>query len=240
MMRIRVVTWNIHGCVGADGRYAPRRIRDVLLSLKPDLVGLQEVDWRKPDIADRDQFDYLAHELGMQGIEGPNLEDHLGHYGNGLLTRLPVTRVARVELAHPEREPRGLIDASVLLGDQSLRVLVTHLGLSRRERRSQFGRIREHLASAADAREEDGVVLMGDLNEWIPRPIARPHGLDARFASELAPRTFPARFPLLRLDRVLYADGLHAEIVRRPLRSPFASDHHPVCFDLAFPDPARR
>jgi endonuclease/exonuclease/phosphatase family metal-dependent hydrolase len=36
-----VATWNIHRAVGADGRYAPTRIVDVLFELGADLVALQ-------------------------------------------------------------------------------------------------------------------------------------------------------------------------------------------------------
>jgi len=40
---LKVATWNIHGAVGTDGRYAPSRIVDVLAELDADIVALQEV-----------------------------------------------------------------------------------------------------------------------------------------------------------------------------------------------------
>ena len=40
---LRVATWNIHGAIGGDGRYAPARIVDVLGEIGAVIVALQEV-----------------------------------------------------------------------------------------------------------------------------------------------------------------------------------------------------
>jgi len=242
-MRLRLVSWNIHSCVGADGRYDPERIARVLRGLDADIIGLQEVDWRKPDIDGLHQFGYLAHSLGMTPVEGPNLEDHSGHYGNGLLTRLPVAHVDRLELAHPGREPRGLIDVELDasserdFGDdgQRLRVLVTHLGLARTERKRQVHRIREHLKAGSgsnEAPEHGPDVLMGDRNEWVPRRFRSLHGLHEWFNSEVAPRTFPSRAPLARLDRILTGPRVRATPIGLPRAERSASDHRPVVVEI--------
>jgi endonuclease/exonuclease/phosphatase family metal-dependent hydrolase len=41
---LNVATYNIHRCVGIDGRYDPARIARVLKEIGADIVGLQEVD----------------------------------------------------------------------------------------------------------------------------------------------------------------------------------------------------
>ena len=44
-MRLRVVTYNIHKCIGGlDRRYDPLRVAHVIARYEPDLVLLQEVD----------------------------------------------------------------------------------------------------------------------------------------------------------------------------------------------------
>ena len=43
---IRVVSYNIHECVGGDGRRDPARIAAVLREIDADIIGLQEVDAR--------------------------------------------------------------------------------------------------------------------------------------------------------------------------------------------------
>lgn len=235
MTRVRLVTWNIHACIGRDRRYDPARTASVLRTLDADVIGLQEVDWRHPNRNGLDQLAELADRLGMTPIEGPNLEDHRGSYGNAILTRLPIERTRELDLAIPEREPRGAIDASLSLGGRSLRVLVTHLGLSRRERWEQAARIDRHLR--AEPRPRDQILaLLGDLNEWRPGSRGPWRSLRAQFDCSCAPRTFPVRRPTLRLDRVLIAPAPHrfeGEAVRtRAAR--LASDHLPVCVEAAW------
>ena len=41
---LKVMTYNIHRCVGIDGRYDPARIARVLKEVGADIIGLQEVD----------------------------------------------------------------------------------------------------------------------------------------------------------------------------------------------------
>jgi endonuclease/exonuclease/phosphatase family metal-dependent hydrolase len=43
---VRIVSYNIHGCVGTDGRRDAERVAAVLEALAPDVVALQEVDSR--------------------------------------------------------------------------------------------------------------------------------------------------------------------------------------------------
>ena len=43
----RIVTWNVHRCVGRDGVCSPARVARVLASLQPDIVALQELDVRR-------------------------------------------------------------------------------------------------------------------------------------------------------------------------------------------------
>src|SRR5690348_7346215 len=43
-MRVTAVTYNVHRCIGLDGSYSVQRVADVLNEIRPDIVGLQEVD----------------------------------------------------------------------------------------------------------------------------------------------------------------------------------------------------
>jgi endonuclease/exonuclease/phosphatase family metal-dependent hydrolase len=107
-----------------------------------------------------------------------------------------------------------------------VRVIVTHLGLWPAERRFQVRKILE-LVRSTPAYER--VVVLGDINEWMPlgRPLRWMHGL---FGHSPAERSFPSRWPLVALDRV-WVRPRHALLALKAHRSrqaALASDHLPV------------
>lgn len=230
MRPLAVATYNVHRCVGRDGKRDPERILAVLRELDADVMALQELEW-EADTA-LDLLAEFARRLDCTGIAGPTLLERSGHYGNALLTRLPVRDLRRVDLSIPGREPRGALDVVLAAPRGRLRVIATHLGLAPGERRHQVRRI---LALIAPVKPE-AVVLMGDLNEWFlwGRTL---RWLRAHFGRAPAPATFPARFPILALDRI----WVEPRVLRRALHAHAtalareASDHLPVRMTLAWP-----
>lgn len=236
-MRLRLVSWNIHSCVGTDKRYDPSRIASVLAGFDADIIGLQEVDWRAPQYEGTDQLSFLASRLGMNAIAGPNLIDHRGEFGNALLTRLQVEDVDHLDLSLPGREPRGCIDAKLVGEGRRIRVFVTHLGLMRRERVKQLRTIAQHLADGAIV---DIRCLIGDINEWLPPLISGRDLIPKPFHAVCAPRTFPSKMPVFRLDRV-YVAPLPSRLVQHPFvtgSARRASDHLPIVIDVEWDETA--
>jgi endonuclease/exonuclease/phosphatase family metal-dependent hydrolase len=224
-----VATYNIHTCVGVDRRYDPPRVAKVLRELAADVIALQEVDVRHRDGARHvDQWRYFAEETGLAAIPSPSTRDARGRFGNAILTRWPVVAVRQLDLSVDGREPRGAIDADLAVGNRILRVVATHFGLRSPERQSQTERLLDALEQG-DGVRRDGIVLMGDLNEWRGRRGGIP-AMDQAIGRAPAPRTFPSWCPLLPLDRI-YA-GLCTELAHVvPHRSPLArvaSDHLPL------------
>jgi len=230
----RVVTWNIHACVGSDGQFDVTRVASVLSSLDADIIGLQEVDWRSPKHDGREMLAYLADELGMYAVEGPNLHDHRGRYGNGLLTRFDVLEEKQHSLAHVGREPRGAIEVEIDSGKGIIRTLVTHLGLQYRERRIQVEKLR---GLVANGRRTDAILLLGDMNEWISRRLMARAFTPEPFARMIAGRTFPSRFPVFPLDCIFAwpAPSVLESSVVRTREARLASDHLPLVADFAWP-----
>lgn len=224
-MKLALASYNVHRCIGRDARHDPARVARVLRELDADLVALQEVSVRSGQAGDVDQCEHLARATDMFAIRGSTLRSARGEIGNALLTRWPPERLRRLDLTQSDREPRGAIDAELKFGTESLRVLVTHLGLRRAERRAQGKTILDAL------REEPSqyTILLGDINEWLSlRGAARP--FDAWFGRAPAPRTFPAWRPLLALDRIWVRprNALRELVVHASPAARAASDHLPL------------
>jgi endonuclease/exonuclease/phosphatase family metal-dependent hydrolase len=230
MIRLRVASYNVHQCVGLDGRRDAARVAAVLREIDADFVGLQEVDARPGQGAASMQMHYLADALGLHAVAGPTIVRAGGHYGNALLSRRAARTVRHIDLTVYRREPRAAIDADFDVDADGrrtrLRVLVTHLGLLPGERRTQVRRLLDALGDEPDA----VTVVCGDMNEWFA--VGRPlRWLHARLGRTRGVPTFPAGFPLFALDRL----WVHPRAALRRLRAhrtSVASDHLPVVADL--------
>lgn len=230
--KLRVVSYNIHRCVGTDGLKRPIRVAKVLRELEADVIGLQEVDSQPGAASDSVQLDYLADALGLIAVPGPTIHRHDGTYGNAMLTRQPVLAVRELELTVCRREPRGALDVDLDCGDEILRVIVTHLGLCAKERRVQVRRLMDALGQPPARR----VIVCGDINEWFT--VGRPlRWLHARLGRAGTVRTFPSFLPVLALDRIWVSpsESVTSLFAHRTRAARCASDHLPLVADLHLP-----
>lgn len=224
---LRIVSYNVHACIGRDRRFMPDRIADVLAELDADFIALQEVEDRP--CGEGTVSDYLAGRLGMHPHRGATLYRGDAHYGNLLLAREAAVAHRLHDLSVGSREPRGAIEADFIVGGKTLRLFVTHLGLRAGERNRQL----ERLLPELERDDADIRVLAGDINEW------RPGAAGNRILPEVLdpaplPRTFPSGAPMFALDRIYVTPGdivadVHA--VRTPAARR-ASDHLPLLAEL--------
>ena len=232
---LRVVTYNIHGCVGLDRRYDPARIAAVLREIDADIVCLQEVDARGSGLRG-DQAAYLGHATDRHVVLSAAARERRGRFANAILTRFPTLAARAIDLAVPGYEPRGAIDVDLMIGRRVLRVMATHFGLHAGERRLQANRLIAALGEpAAPSRASPhAVLLVGDLNEWRGRNGGGIRALDRCLGPSATPRTFPSWMPVLPLDR-MYALGpavlRDVHVYRSPLAR-IASDHLPLVGNL--------
>lgn len=226
-MSFRIATYNVHRAVGADGRADPARIVRVVQELNADVVALQEVGFR-PDEPGH-FLDLLQDATSMRVVEGVTLRDDRGHYGNALLSRLALREVRRLDLTVRGREPRSAIDVEVDAGSP-VQLLATHLGLRPFERRDQVRR----LLRALETSPAPVKVLLGDLNEWFlwGRPV---RWLKRVFGETAALPTFPAKRPVLALDRlwVVPPSALVRLSVHDTPLARIASDHLPLVGEIS-------
>ncbi|WP_112810080.1 endonuclease/exonuclease/phosphatase family protein [Ensifer sp.] len=224
---IVIASYNIHKCVGTDGRFDPSRTAQVIGELGADIVALQEADQRFGERAGLLDLEHLRREAHLVSvpISGFSTKGH-GWHGNVLLLREgAVSDVKQLKL--PGVEPRGALVVDLDLKIGPLRVIAAHLGLLRHSRAQQAEAIIE-AASDAGGRP---TLLIGDLNEWRMGKRSSLSFLSPVFdPSHATVASFPSRFPLLPLDRVL--GNPHSLVTSVAVHdSPLArvaSDHLPV------------
>lgn len=222
---VRIMTWNIHGALGRNPRFDLTRVVDLIRAWNPDIVALQEVDSRRAFTGGVNPFEFLPGAVGIYGIGAKSLTTADGDYGQMLISRWPMARHEVRDISFGEREPRRAIRAEVTTPFGPLTVVATHLGLSIRERRSQARALIELSAGAGPA------VVVGDFNDWF-WPGSVRSVLMRELSGRTRYRTFPAAFPMLRLDRIYCRPraSLIGSFVDRQARS--ISDHLPVIGDL--------
>jgi endonuclease/exonuclease/phosphatase family metal-dependent hydrolase len=228
--RIRVVSYNVHACIGGDGEFEPQRISEVLHGLQADFIGIQELEDRA--IGSERVSEYLARSLGLHAYRGTTLKRKDAHYGNLLLSARPAMSTRMHDISIPGREPRGVIEAEFALHELRIRFLTTHFGLRARERRKQVDKV----LRIADDGEFDVDVLFGDFNEWRPGGYA-VRALKKRFGRVPRLRTWPSRRPVLPLDCICVAPAdVHRTVeVVNSAAARLASDHLPLVCDLRLP-----
>src|SRR3990170_2477939 len=85
-VHLRVLTWNVHGCVGRDRVCDPHRVADVLEAAQPDIAALQEIDTRVARSLALDPFSYFAERFGWTAVPARTITTKDGHYGHILMS----------------------------------------------------------------------------------------------------------------------------------------------------------
>ncbi|QPF72582.1 endonuclease/exonuclease/phosphatase family protein [Roseateles sp. DAIF2] len=244
MSLITLLTVNLHKGFGVfNRRFILPELREAVRSVSADLVFLQEVlgehELHAARVAGWPQaphYEFLADSLWSDHAYGRNAVYPQGHHGNALLSKFPIRQHANhdVSVAGPER--RGLLHSVLALPDgRELHAICVHLGLREAHRQQQ---LRALCRLVAQLPADCPLVVAGDFNDWRERAhrlLRRHAGLREVFVQSQgrAARSFPARWPLLRLDRI-YVRGV---AVQRPLllpRRPWShlSDHAPLAAEI--------
>ena len=104
---LRMVSYNIHHCAGADKRVDVPRVAEAISREKPDFVGLNEVDRCALRSNGIDMPEELGRLTGLHATFAQAIPLQGGGYGNAVLSREKPLSVLRVPL--PGREPRVLL-----------------------------------------------------------------------------------------------------------------------------------
>jgi endonuclease/exonuclease/phosphatase family metal-dependent hydrolase len=223
---VTVMTWNIHGGVGPDGRRDLARMLALVRRADPDVLALQEVDARAVQGGEH-PIDLFERVLGHRGIRAAAITTADGDYGQVLLSRWPMSGSEVHDISMPGREPRRAIVAIINAPAGRFCVVAAHLGLKFAERRRQCAQM-----AALIKGSELTTVVLGDFNDWMwPGSVQRV--LAQHLPGRSRHRTFPAAFPLLKLDRIYCRPA--AALLRSwtDRQASTVSDHLPVMAEIA-------
>jgi len=242
---LRVMTYNVHSCIGMDGKLDAERIARMIARAKPDVVALQELDVGRARTEGMDQAQLIARYLEMEFHFHPSLHLEEERYGDAILTHLPQRLVKAGALPgladKPQLEPRGALWVAIDLHGTEIQIINTHLGLYPRERLAQVDAL---LGSDWLAHEQcrDPVILCGDFNALPSSSVYRRIGGRLRDAQTVAQHhqpkgTYSSRFPAVRIDHIFISPGLEVTGIKVPASefARIASDHLPLIAKVRIP-----
>ncbi len=226
-------------------------LKDAIKSLKADIVLLQEVAGvegpRKK--ADRKaggenvspfQLEALADEIWPHMAYGRNSVFAGGFHGNAILSRYPIRAFNNTDISVVKgMVKRGILHAQLEIEGVDFHAICTHLGLLEAERVRQIRRLCDYVREKIPA--DSSVVIGGDFNDWrerLSKRIQKQLKFDEAFLKQdrKHARSFPAQFPVLRLDRIYFrALKLHKATKIRGRPWHFLSDHLPLVAEFNLP-----
>lgn len=241
--RLRLLTVNTHkGFTALNRRFILPELREAVRTLATELVFLQEVHGthrrhplRWKEWPPTPQYEFLADSMWPEFAYGRNAVYPDGDHGNALLSKFPILAYHNHDISIGQHEMRGLLHAELdVPGQREVHAICVHLGLQERHRQRQL----RLLCGLMDELPADSAVIVaGDFNDWLRRadPIMVGCGLHEVFTHlHGAPaKSFPARWPILPLDRV-YLRNARANEAQVLTRRPWShlSDHVPLAVEV--------
>ena len=235
----RLLSWNVHHCVGIDRRHSVERVADAIRVHEPDVVALQELEVNHRRSQRIHQPSRMAELLGMDYHYHPVRIRGGAGFGNAVFTRHRMKEMQTASLpTFRFLQKRGAVWMSVELDGHSVQIINTHFGLLHQERMMQARALcGDGWLDHPECRENPRIVC-GDFNAT---PTSRVYEMldttlsDAmKLAGDPRVRTWPSMLPMVRYDHVFVCDGIRARRVEVPrtLRTRLASDHLPVLMDF--------
>lgn len=243
---LKVLTVNIHkGFTFFNRKFILPELREAVRSVGADVVFLQEVtgtNAKHPDKFDNypetPHYEFLADSIWPQFAYGRNAVYTHGDHGNAIMSKFPIVRFKNhdVSISGPER--RGLLHCELQIPGQPVNVhaICVHLSLTEAHRTQQMDKLCELVH--ADVPAHAPLIVAGDFNDWRHRAdaqLAKGAALKEVFvqATGRPARTFPARLPLLRLDRIYVRNAIgHAPVVLPNKPWSHLSDHAPLAAEI--------
>lgn len=239
----KLLTLNMHkGFTAFNRQFILPELREAVRTLATEVVFLQEVHGSHRLHARRHehwpaipQYEYLADSMWPDFSYGRNAVYPHGDHGNALLSKYPIIRYQNLDVSIGTIEQRGLLHSVLKLpGHDEVHAICVHLGLRENHRQQQLHLLRELVESFPASAP---VIVAGDFNDWRKKAdsILATCGLHEAFVDTFGKpaKSFPARWPLLSLDRIYLrnAKSVNPQVLHiRPWSH--LSDHAPLAVEV--------
>jgi endonuclease/exonuclease/phosphatase family metal-dependent hydrolase len=241
----KVLTVNVHkGFNFFNRRFILDELREAVRHVGADIVFLQEVLGKHAVHAKRfsnwptqPQYEFLADSIWHNYAYGRNAIYPEGDHGNALLSKFPIVCYQNHDFSMDGDEKRGVLHAVLNYPGfiHAVHVICVHFGLTESHRDRQLILLCELLRQVPPTAP---LVVAGDFNDWRLRThaaLTACAGVHEVFvhATGSAAKTFPARMPLLKLDRIYVRNADAHRPVVLP-RKPWShlSDHAPLAAEI--------
>ena len=209
---------------------------EVINKYSPDILGLNEVHYtlgfsnfdKQAEVLNK-MLDYKYMYYGRAGA----IKE--GYQGNTLFSKFPIKTAHTVLVDQPAicdedtyYEQRSFIDSVIDIGID-IRVIVTHFGLAKGERKNELDML---IPIFKDY--ENPLIFMGDLNVEPEDPQLKMVAdilFDTANTSKEHFYTFPSDAPDRKIDYIFVSHGMNVKEVLVPFT--LASDHLPYIADIS-------
>lgn len=214
MNTLTVATYNIHkGMSALNQAVQITQMTHALQEIGADILFLQEVqgyngkrESKIPDFPAQPHYQIMADKLNYYACYGKNAEYKQRHHGNAILSKQLINHCQNLDISVNQWEQRGLLHCEIQPINWRLPLvcLCAHLNLREPDREKQYQFIQNYINKYIDP--DYPLILAGDFNDWRHRScrnLGNELGLTEVFSTQKnTPKTFPARLPILSLDRI--------------------------------------
>ena len=224
---VRILSFNIlHGAT-TKGDFNLDAIAKVIINADPDLVALQEVDFKTNRAKKYDLVTELGWRAKMAPLFGKAMDYDGGEYGEGVLSRFSFFQTRNVALPYtPGNEPRAALEIiTVLPSGDTMAFVGTHLDhlKDEKDRIAQVKRINQVFAD-----NKYPTILVGDLNA-VPgsTPIKILEEMWSASYDKIDPApTYPSVNPSKKIDYVMFYPKNSWRVLKTEvIQDSIASDH---------------
>jgi endonuclease/exonuclease/phosphatase family metal-dependent hydrolase len=224
---LKVMTFNIlHGAT-TRGDFDLDSIAKVIIEANPDLVALQEVDFKTKRARGYDLATELGYRTKMAPIFGKAMNFSGGEYGEAILCKSSFISSRNVALPYSEgNEPRAALEITLVTGtEDTISFIGTHLDHLENDvdRIKQVKKINEVFSQ-----NRYPTLLAGDLND-LPGSTAiniLEEVWTATYKKTNALLTFPSDLPIKTIDYVMYIPKNKWKLIsEETICDKVASDH---------------